>query len=250
MAKSSVGNQLPFRLVTQNSRVNRLSAAFPDIRPDQSTEAAAEVIDKCYRQIFFHSMSCDRDLFLESQFKDGSITVRDFVRGLLLSDRFYRGYVACSSNYRLVEQVVGRILGRPVFGDDEKRSWAIVIAEKGFTGFVDDILDSAEYMNRFGYDSVPEQVSRKIPGRPIGEMPIYQRLPRYGEDWRDRLISERLMMSVVQFNKISNPLTVSRLIYEKPEGRVLKLWLAFLVIAASTSVVVVLSVVNAMFTIR
>ena len=58
------------------------------------------------------------------------------------------------------------------------------------------------------------------------------------------------MMSVVEFNKISNPLTVSRLIYEKPEGRILKFWLAFLVIAASTSVVIVLSVVNAMFTIR
>ena len=81
-------------------------------------------------------------------------------------------------------------------------------------------------------------------------MPIYQRLPRYGEEWRDRLINESLMMSVVEFTKISNPLTVSKLIYEKPECRILKFWLAFLVIAASTSVVVVLSVVNAMFTIR
>ena len=117
MAASSVGNLLPFKLVTQNSRVNRLSDAFPDIRPEQSAESAAEIIEKCYRQIFFHSMSCDREPFLESQFKDGSITIRDFVRGLLLSERFYRGYVACSSNYRLVEQVVGRVLGRPVFGD-------------------------------------------------------------------------------------------------------------------------------------
>tara|TARA_B100000902_G_C27257533_1_gene888744 strand:- start:483 stop:1235 length:753 start_codon:yes stop_codon:yes gene_type:complete len=250
MAASSVGNLLPFKLVTQNSRVNRLSDAFPDIRPEQSTESAADIIEKCYRQIFFHSMSCDREPFLESQFKDGSITIRDFVRGLLLSERFYRGYVACSSNYRLVEQVVGRVLGRPVFGEDEKRAWAVVIAEKGFAGFVDEILDSPEYMGRFGYDSVPEQVSRKLPGRPIGEIPIYQRLPRYGEEWRDRMVNDSLMMSVVEFNKISNPLTVSRLIYEKPEGRILKFWLAFLVIAASTSVVIVLSVVNAMFTIR
>ena len=75
-------------------------------------------------------------------------------------------------------------------------------------------------------------------------------LDKEQDAWRDRLINESLMMSVVEFTKLSNPLTVSKLIYEKPEGRILKFWLAFLVIAASTSVVVVLSVVNSMFTIR
>ena len=60
-------------------------------------------------------------------------------------------------------------------------------------------------------------------------MPIYQRLPRYGESWRDRLIRDGLMISVDAFNKISRPMTVSRLIYEKPEGRLFKLLVCFLV---------------------
>lgn len=194
-------------------------------------------------------MSCDRDRFLESQFKSGSITVRDFTRGLLLSDRFYRGYVECNGNDRIVEQVIGRILGRPVYGLNEIKSWSIVIAEQGFTAFVDAILDSPEYFERFGNDGIPQQVNRILPGRSQGEMPIYQRLPRYGESWRERLIRDGLMISVDAFNKNSRRMTASRLIYEKPEGRLFKLWLVFLIILGTGSVSLVLLIFRQMFTI-
>ena len=194
-------------------------------------------------------MSCDRDRFLESQLRSGSITVRDFIRGLLLSDRFYRGYVECNGNDRVVEQVIGRVLGRPVYGLDEVKSWSIVIAEQGFAAFVDDILESPEYFERFGIDGIPDQVNRILPGRSQGEMPIYQRLPRYGESWRDRLIRDGLMISVDAFNKIRLPMTVSRLIYEKPEGRLFKLWLVFLFVLGVGSVSLVLLVFRQMFTI-
>ena len=194
-------------------------------------------------------MSCDRDRFLESQLRSGSITVRDFIRGLLLSDRFYRGYVECNGNDRVVEQVIGRVLGRPVYGQDEVKSWSIVIAEQGFAAFVDDILESPEYFERFGIDGIPDQVNRILPGRSQGEMPIYQRLPRYGESWRDRLIRDGLMISVDAFNKIRLPMTVSRLIYEKPEGRLFKLWLVFLFVLGVGSVSLVLLVFRQMFTI-
>ena len=209
----------------------------------------SEIIERCYRQIYFYAMNCDRDRFLESQFKSGSITVRDFIRGLLLSDRFYRGYVECNSNDRIVEQVIGRVLGRPVYGLNETMSWSIVVAEEGFAAFVDAILDSPEYFERFGFDGIPEQVNRVLPGRFQGEMPVYQRLPRYGESWRDRLIRDGLMISVDAFNKISGPMTVSRLIYEKPEGRLFKLWLVFLIVLGTGSVSLVLLVFRQMFTI-
>lgn len=194
-------------------------------------------------------MASDRDPFLESQFKSGSITVRDFIRGLLLSDRFYRGYVACNSNDRIVEQVVGRVLGRPVYGVHEKMSLSIVIAEQGFSAFVDVVLESLEYFERFGNDEIPQQVSRILPGRSQGDMPIYQRLPRYGERWRERLIRDGLMISIDAFNQISRPMTVSRLIYEKPEGRLLKLWLLFLVFVGIGSLSLVLLIFRQMFTI-
>ena len=227
-----------------------MQGRLPQRRADLTAELASEMIDKCYRQIFFHAMSFDRDLFLESQFKSGSITVRDFVRGLLLSERFYNGYVSCNSNDRIVEQVVGRVLGRPVYGADEKRSWSIVIAEEGFSGFVDAVLDSGEYFERFGNDEIPEQVNRILPGRSQGDMPIYQRLPRYGESWRERLIRDGLIMSIDAFNKFSRPMTVSRLIYDKPEGRIFKLWLLFLIVGGTGSLYLLLLILRQMFTIR
>ena len=187
-----------YPLTSQNSRVSNLAGDTDSIRNTLSgttgagdTNYRADIdvlIEQAYRQIFFHAMQSDRDPFLESQLRSGNITMRDFVRGLLLSDRFQQGYYQCSSNYRMVNQVVGRVLGRSVHGEEETLAWSIVIGSKGFNTFVDTLLDSTEYMEAFGYDLPPQQRGRVVPGRAIGDMPIYQRFPRYGTEWRDALV--------------------------------------------------------------
>ena len=185
---------LSYSLTTQNARVSNLAGDLDSNSRNltgslnNSSDGRDEIntsIEQAYRQIFFHAMRTDRDPYLESQLRSGSITIRDFIRGLLLSRRFSEGYYQCSSNYRMVDQVVGRALGRPVHGDAERRAWSIVIGEQGFTAFVDQLLDSEEYMDSFGYDRVPTQRSRVLPGQATGELPIYQAYPRYGTDWRD-----------------------------------------------------------------
>ena len=248
MGNLSSSNRLDFDYTTQNSRVETIYSFNNDTRKDASVNSSIELIEKCYQQIFFHSMNSDRDLFLESQFKSGSIETRDFIRGLLLSDRFYRGYVACNNNDRLVEQVIGRVLGRPIYSIRERLAWSILIADRGFDYFVDTILDSDEYMQRFGYDDVPRQVNRILPGKAIGEIPIYQRFPRYGESWRDRLIQDKMMMSIEAFTVANRPRTsVDDLIYNEPKGRALLIWRVSLSIGIISSVVTILSVFNAMF---
>lgn len=188
---------LDYPLTSQNARVSNLAGnlhenglatiGYGGAGHDTYNSEVDGVIQQAYRQIFFHAMRSDRDINLESQLRNGNITVRDFIRGLLLSNRFRDDYYQCNTNYRMVDQVVGRALGRPVHGDAERRAWSIVIGEKGFTAFIDQLLDSDEYMASFGYDRVPEQRSRKLPGQATGEIPIYQRFPRYGADWRDSL---------------------------------------------------------------
>ncbi len=49
--------------------------------------------------------------------------------------------MACNNNDRLVEQVIGRVLGRPIYSIRERLAWSILIAERGFNYFVDSILD-------------------------------------------------------------------------------------------------------------
>ena len=83
------------------------------------------VIESGYRQIFFHAFQSDRDVNLESQLRDGQITVRDFVRGLCLSDTFKRSFYGMNSNYKVVRHLVERLLGRKS-NKSEEISWSIV----------------------------------------------------------------------------------------------------------------------------
>lgn len=137
------------------------------------------LIEAAYRQIFFHAFKSDRDSVLESQLRNGQITVRDFIRGLLLSDTFRSSFYDKNSNYRFVEQCVQRVLGRDVYSEKEKIAWSIVVATKGIQGFVDALLDSEEYLDNFGYNTVPYQRRRNLPGRDQGETPFNLKSPRY-----------------------------------------------------------------------
>ena len=142
------------------------------------------LIEAAYRQIFFHAFKWDREPFLESQLRNGQITVRDFIRGLLLSNTFVTSFYEKNSNYRYVEQCVQRVLGRDVYNEQEKIAWSIVVATKGYGGFIDDLLNSDEYLENFGYDTVPYQRRRNLPGREQGETPFNLKSPRYDSYYR------------------------------------------------------------------
>ncbi|MDJ0846592.1 phycobilisome rod-core linker polypeptide [Crocosphaera sp.] len=142
------------------------------------------LIEAAYRQIFFHAFKWDRERFLESQLRNGQITVRDFIRGLLLSNTFVTSFYEKNSNYRYVEQCVQRVLGRDVYSEQEKIAWSIVVATKGYGGFIDDLLNSDEYLENFGYDTVPYQRRRNLPGRDQGETPFNLKSPRYDSYYR------------------------------------------------------------------
>jgi phycobilisome rod-core linker protein len=153
-----------------------------------SSIEADDLIWAAYRQIYNEQqiISFNRQKPLESQLKNGQITARDFIRGLLLSDSFHRYNYEPNNNYRFVQMCVQRVLGRDVYHEREKLAWSTVLATKGLQGFVDDLLNSEEYLNNFGYDTVPYQRRRILPQRPQGDLP-FARMPRYGDDHRQQL---------------------------------------------------------------
>ena len=83
------------------------------------------LIEAAYRQIFFHAFASDREVTLESQLRSGNISVRQFVRGLILSNTYRSSFYEKNSNYRFVEQTVQRVLGRDVYSEKEKIAWFI-----------------------------------------------------------------------------------------------------------------------------
>ncbi|NEQ81878.1 MAG: phycobilisome rod-core linker polypeptide CpcG [Moorea sp. SIO2I5] len=147
-----------------------------------------ELIRAAYSQIFNEQqiLKSNRQTFLESQLRFGQITVREFIRGLATSETFWQRNYQTNNNYRFVQMCVQRILGRQVYSEREKLAWSIVLATKGLKNFIDALLDSDEYLENFGDDTVPYQRRRIIPQRTQGDLP-FARMPRYGEDYRTQL---------------------------------------------------------------
>jgi len=146
-----------------------------------------ELIEAAYRQIFFHAFAADREITLESQLRSGNISVRQFVRGLILSNTYRSSFYDKNSNYRFVEQTVQRVLGRDVYSEKEKIAWSIVVATKGIEGFIDALINSDEYLEAFGDDILPYQRRRVLPSQTIGEIPFNIKSPRYDAYHRAQL---------------------------------------------------------------
>ncbi|MBD2438529.1 phycobilisome rod-core linker polypeptide [Nostoc sp. FACHB-110] len=181
---------LEYKPTTQNQRVSSFGTA--DINEDtpyiyrletaNSTSEIERLIWAAYRQVFNEQeiLKFNRQISLETQLKNRSITVKDFIRGLAKSERFYQLVVTPNNNYRLVEMCLKRLLGRSPYNREEEIAWSIQIATRGWHGFVDALIDSEEYTQAFGDYTVPYQRKRMTVDRPISFT------PRYGADYRDR----------------------------------------------------------------
>ncbi|MGL5058474.1 MAG: phycobilisome rod-core linker polypeptide [Microcoleus sp.] len=185
---------LEYAPVSQNHRVDNFEIPgeeYPRIYTTDRPLSASELdvsIAAAYRQIFNEQQMLERhrQKSLESQLRSGKITVKEFIRGLVLSDSFRRLVYESNNNYRLVEICIQRILGRNVYSDREKIAWSIVIATKGLQGFVSALLNSEEYATNFGDRTVPYQRRRILPQRSRGEV-TFAHTARYGTDYRDKL---------------------------------------------------------------
>lgn len=112
---------LAYKPTTQNHRVASFGIADQNedtpyiYRLEDATSYAEirEVIWACYRQVFSEhaTLAFNRQVTLESQLVNRVITVRDFIRGLAKSERFYNTVVAVNNNYRLVDVCLRRFWG-------------------------------------------------------------------------------------------------------------------------------------------
>lgn len=181
---------LAYKPSSQNQRVKSFGKA--DLNEDtpyiyRLEDAASpgeikQLVWAAYRQVFSEHeiLKFNRNITLETRFANRSLTVRDFIRELTKTEAFYRLVVSVNNNYRLVQICLKRLLGRDSYNKDEEIAWSIVIATKGFNGFVDALLDSDEYTAAFGDFTIPYQ-RKRMEGRPFNLV-----TPRYGEDFQEK----------------------------------------------------------------
>ncbi|WP_019507407.1 phycobilisome rod-core linker polypeptide [Pleurocapsa sp. PCC 7319] len=128
------------------------------MKPGLSTLEKQSVIKAAYRQIF------ERDItraygqsvsYLESQVKNGDISMKEFVRRLCKSPLYRKQFFEPFINSRALELAFRHILGRGPSSREEVQAYFSVVSEKGLAGLVDALVDSQEYADYFGEETVP-----------------------------------------------------------------------------------------------
>jgi phycobilisome core-membrane linker protein len=120
---------------------------------ESSTQA---VIKAAYLQVFGREVYAGQRLTVaEIKLENGDITIREFIRQLAKSPVFRDLYWSSLYVMKSVEYIHRRLLGRPTYGRQETNKYFDVCAKKGFYALVDLILDSPEYAEAFGENTVP-----------------------------------------------------------------------------------------------
>ncbi|OKH21845.1 photosystem I reaction center subunit XI [Hydrococcus rivularis NIES-593] len=117
---------------------------------------AETAIRGAYRQVFGRDVySGQRLVSAETKLKGGEITMREFVRQLAKSRLFRSLYWDSFYITKAIEYIHRRLLGRPTYGRAEMSRYYDLCAKKGFYALIDEIIDSLEYSEAFGEDTVP-----------------------------------------------------------------------------------------------
>ena len=125
--------------------------------PNDSSEAIDIVIRAIYKQVLGNAyiMESERLTTLESQLKQGNISVREFVRQVAKSELYRSRFVENCYRYRAIELNFKHLLGRAPQDFEEMKAHSHILDTKGYEADIDSYVDSDEYQDAFGEDVVP-----------------------------------------------------------------------------------------------
>jgi len=136
-----------------NPRIARKNQGRNVLYTESSTQ---KIIGAVYRQVFGRDLYEGQGLKVEEiKLENGDITLREFIRAVAKSETFLKMYWTPLYVTKAIEYIHRRLLGRPTYGRQEINAYFDICAKKGFYALVDSILDSKEYEEAFGEDTVP-----------------------------------------------------------------------------------------------
>nr|UAT97109.1 phycobilisome core-membrane linker protein [Ahnfeltia plicata] len=123
-----------------------------------STNEKNSVIQASYRQIFERNISKAYNLSisdLESRVKNGQLSVKEFIRCLGKSYIYRQQFFEPFVNSRVVELAFRHFLGRGPSSLEEFQKYFAFVSSRGLDGLIDALLNSSEYADYFGEETVP-----------------------------------------------------------------------------------------------
>ena len=92
---------------------------------------------------------------LESKVKNGEISTKEFIRRLCSSPLYRSQFFTPYINSRALELAFKHILGRGPSSREEVQKYFSIVSSGGLKALVDALIDSDEYSDYFGEETVP-----------------------------------------------------------------------------------------------
>jgi phycobilisome core-membrane linker protein len=127
-------------------------------KPGQSATAQQEAINAAYRQVFERDITREYGVSLtdlESKVKSGEISTKEFIRRLGKSRLYRREFYEPFVISRIIELATRHFLGRGLSSREEFQDYFDIISKGGLPALVDALVDSQEYSDYFGEETVP-----------------------------------------------------------------------------------------------
>lgn len=144
-------------ITTAASRLG--TSAFADMAKVEfrGREDAERVIMAVYRQLLGNDyiMKSERLTSAESLLRDGSISVREFVRAVAKSELYKSKFFYNCFQTRTIELNFKHLLGRAPYSESEIIEHLDRYQNEGYDADIDSYIDSAEYQENFGENVVP-----------------------------------------------------------------------------------------------
>ena len=137
------------------------------MKPFLSANEKNMILKACYRQVFQRDIVKAYNLSisdLESQVVNGRISIKEFVRALGKSYLYKKDFYEPFVNSRVVELAFRHFLGRGLSSLKEFQKYFSILSLRGLDGLIDSLVNSQEYADYFGEETVPYS-------RSLGEEP-------------------------------------------------------------------------------
>ncbi|MBD2628729.1 phycobilisome linker polypeptide [Trichormus variabilis] len=138
-----------------------------ELRPNWSEDRLQQVFRAAYEHIFGRERVYVGGIFAnqESMLRNGQISVRQFVQTLAKSEFYKERFFYNNSQIRFIELNYKHLLGRAPYDQSEIAYHTDIYASSGYDAEIDSYIDSQEYNNAFGDNTVPYfRGFKSIPG--------------------------------------------------------------------------------------
>ncbi|MGI0482641.1 phycobilisome rod-core linker polypeptide [Geminocystis sp. CENA526] len=173
------------------------------MKPGLSASEKNSVVKAAYRQVF------ERDItraysqsisYLESQVKNGDISMKEFIRRLAKSPLYRKQFFEPFINSRALELAFRHILGRGPSSREEVQKYFSIVSSGGLNALVDALVDSQEYADYFGEETVPYLRGLGVEAQECRNWGMQQDLFNYSAPFR------KVPQFVTTFAKYDRPL--------------------------------------------